>query len=391
MDRRGKRSRRARTGPADPSSPLPRDVVRAVAWLREHLAEPVTLEQLAAAGEVRPRTLETHFRQFLGTSPHALARCMRLAHARRQLLSAESKADVTTVALASGFSQPGRFAGEYRSRYGELPSQTLRRARRAGTEGEVDDEALRISWRALPSAFTVAPAQCSAALDDASAAQALAPTYALPKAIAAWCLRQQTAQSFRSARLEDGPLPCRLAFEACSLAPDDALVLTLAAGALTLSGRLEEAEQLVERALAIDPWAPWAWLRRGWLSAYQGDADAAIRELKVTLQLMPFEPIRHLTFIGIAGAHFQAGRYERAALWAREGVQACPESFWASRIVAAAAVHAGARAEARRVVRQIRRRDPELTVAEAREAWPFRPDFMARLGDGLATAGLPPG
>jgi tetratricopeptide (TPR) repeat protein len=148
---------------------------------------------------------------------------------------------------------------------------------------------------------------------------------------------------------------------------------------------------MIQRALAIDPWAPWGWLRRGWLSAYHGDPDLAIRDLKIALQLMPFEPIRHLIFIGIAAAHFEAGRYERAASWARDGVEACPGSFWASRIVAAAATHAGARAEARRVVREIRRRDPDLTVSEAREAWPFPRHFMDRLGDGLATAGLPKG
>ena len=32
---------------------------------------------------------------------------------------------------------------------------------------------------------------------------------------------------------------------------------------------------------------------------------------------------------------------------------------------------------------------PDLTVAEARQAWPFTPEFMSRLGDGLEIAGLP--
>jgi AraC-like DNA-binding protein len=393
MNGRNMKSSVKGTKPLESSSPLPGDVVRAVAWLREHPSEPVALDQLAATAGVRPRTLEAHFRQFLGTTPRALARRMRLANARRQLLSADSAADVTRIALASGFNQPGRFAGEYRGAFGELPSQTLRRARSgcAGSDDGIDDEALRISWRAVPAAFTVAPDQCTAALEGTFAAQALAPSYALPKAIAAWCLRQRTAQGFRSANAEDGELSCRLAYEASALAPDDALVLTLAAGALTLAGQLDEADQMIERALAIDPWAPWGWLRRGWLSAYHGDPDLAIRDLKIALQLMPFEPIRHLILIGIAAAHFEAGRYERAASWARDGVEACPGSFWASRIVAAAATHAGARAEARRVVREIRRRDPDLTVTEAREAWPFPRDFMDRLGDGLATAGLPKG
>jgi predicted Zn-dependent protease len=106
-------------------------------------------------------------------------------------------------------------------------------------------------------------------------------------------------------------------------------------------------------------------------------------------ELMPLEPLRHTAFIGIGCAHFAAGRYDRAAVWARSGVDAFPGSFWGERLVVAAAVHAGARAEARRTARNLLRKDPELTVAVARRAWPFPPHFMARLADGLAIAGMP--
>jgi hypothetical protein len=104
---------------------------------------------------------------------------------------------------------------------------------------------------------------------------------------------------------------------------------------------------------------------------------------------MPFEPVRHLAFIGIGCAHFSAGRYEQAARWVTSGIEASPGSFWAARIAAAAAVHAGARTQGRRVVRSLLRRDPGLTVALAYRAWPFPPGFMARIADGLAAAGLP--
>ena len=49
----------------------------------------------------------------------------------------------------------------------------------------------------------------------------------------------------------------------------------------------------------------------------------------------------------------------------------------------------GAQAEARRLGRQLIRKDPCLTVSQARRAWPFTPSFMSRLGDGLEIAGLP--
>ena len=48
---------------------LPADLVRALDWLRSHLSEPVDLDLLASVAGVRPRTLESHFKTFLGTTP----------------------------------------------------------------------------------------------------------------------------------------------------------------------------------------------------------------------------------------------------------------------------------------------------------------------------------
>lgn len=84
-----------------------------------------------------------------------------------------------------------------------------------------------------------------------------------------------------------------------------------------------------------------------------------------------------------------AGRYQRAAVRAGSGVEAFPAAFWGKRIVIASAFHAGNRAESRRRAKGLLRKDPNLTVALARPAWPFRPAFMEQLADGLAAAGIP--
>jgi len=364
--------------------------VRALSWLRQHLCETPSLEVLAAVAGVRPRTLEAHFARYVGRTPLGVARALRLAHARRVLADSTNDADVTTVAQASGFSQPGRFAGDYRRAFGELPSQTRQRARLlAGANDTADDEAARLSFGALQATFAVAARPCERALAAAARASELAPGYALPKAISAWCLGQRIAQRLGPVGPDDDTTSCRLAREAGRLAPHDSLVLTLSAGALALAAQLEEADRLVERAVAVDPWSPWARLRRGWLSAYLGDNAAALRELRATLQLMPFEPIRHLAFIGMGCAWFGAGHYQQAAQWARDGVNSFPDSYWGLRVAAAAAWHAGARPDARRMVGVLRRNDPELTVAVVLGAWAFPADFMDRLGEGLARAGLP--
>jgi AraC-like DNA-binding protein len=366
---------------------LPGDLVRALSWLHHHLDEPVQLDTLAQIAGVRPRTLEAHFRQFLATTPLGWVRQARLARARRRFLAASANETVTSIALESGFGQLGRFAGQYSLHYGESPSKTLRRAKTArGGDNDVDDEALRLTWLALPAAFTVAAAECNVALESLARAQELAPHYCLPKALAAWCYGQRAAQHFGSTTNEDRILASQLAEDALKLAPDDSMVLTLCSGAFVLAHRTDEADRLIERALAIDPWSPLAHSRLCWLSVYQGDIAGALRGFR---RLMPYESVRHTAFIGIGCAHFAAGRYDRAAIWAKNGVEASPGSFWGERIVVAATAHAGARAEAHRAAQNLRRKDPELTLEVAMNAWPFPREFMTRLTDGLAIAGLP--
>lgn len=375
------------------STALPADVVRAVDWLRGHLSEPIQLDQLAEISGVRPRTLETHFKLFLKTTPLGWVRRMRLARARQELVGSGPETTVTNAALSSGYSQLGRFAAEYRKAFGELPSKTIERTRRSvASNSDMDlDEAMRLTLTALPFAFAVAPKPCSTALEELGRPQELAPTYALPKAVAAWCWAQRGAHRFSSSPDHDRKRARALADEAYHLAPHDPLTLTLSSGALVLGHQLQEAERRLERALALDPWLAYAWARRGWMSAYLGDSDSAVREFATAIHLTPFEPLRHLSLIGMGCAYFSAGRYDRAVLWVQSGIEASPGSFWAQRVAVSAAALMGARAEARRQGRQLMRKDPDLTIAEARRAWPFSPAFVSRLCDGLEIAGLPRG
>jgi AraC-like DNA-binding protein len=368
---------------------LPDSLRLALAWLNQRLDEPIKLDQLATVAGVRPRTIEAHFKAHLGVTPLGWIRKTRLARARQQLLTADDDASVTQIAIHNGFAELGRFAAHYRKEFGELPSDTMKAARKNPALADVDDEALRLTWRAFASAFMVAPEANRAALEDIDRALQLAPHFALPKAIAAWCWSQRAAHGFSTTPQQDRATALRYCDEASRMASRDGTALSLCSGALTLSRRLNEADRLGERALAIEPWSPWAWVRRGWLSAYQGDHDGAVRELQMTLHLMPFEPIRHLAFIGIGCAHFNAGRYERAANWVQSGTESVPDSFWADRVRVAAIAHTGAHSEARRLARSLLRRDRNLTVHDALTAWPFPQAFMHRLGEGLQLAGVP--
>jgi AraC-like DNA-binding protein len=107
----------------------PRDVKRAKEYIHANLAAPLNLAQLAAAAGVAGRTLLQHFRDFHGVSPMRYVRELRMQRVREELESG-APAQVFGCALRWGFAHLGRFAIEYRRRFGESPSATLARGRR---------------------------------------------------------------------------------------------------------------------------------------------------------------------------------------------------------------------------------------------------------------------
>jgi AraC-like DNA-binding protein len=114
-------------GIANQGTVLPRSVRRALDLMCAEPGRVLTLGELAAIAGVSPRTLQRQFRTFLGETPQAALRAIRLERARRDLLRASRMTTVADVALRCGFLHLGRFSVEYRGRYGEKPSQTLRR------------------------------------------------------------------------------------------------------------------------------------------------------------------------------------------------------------------------------------------------------------------------
>jgi len=105
-----------------------RDVKRAVEYIHGCLAQPITLPDLVAASAVPGRTLLKHFRDFHGVSPMRYVRNQRLDRVRSEL-SAGRAQGVAASALRWGLAHAGRFAIDYRKRFGETPSTTLARGR----------------------------------------------------------------------------------------------------------------------------------------------------------------------------------------------------------------------------------------------------------------------
>jgi transcriptional regulator GlxA family with amidase domain len=74
------------------------------------------------------RGLQTAFRRHLDTTPGTALKEARLSAVHEELVrTAPGAARVADIAHRFGFAHLGRFAAEYRARFGELPKETLRR------------------------------------------------------------------------------------------------------------------------------------------------------------------------------------------------------------------------------------------------------------------------
>jgi len=88
-----------------------------------------SLRELCMTLGVPGRSLRSWCVQYLGMSPIRYLRLRRMKLVRRALCSARpSDAGVAAVARRHGFTDPGRFAANYRQLFGELPSATLKRS-----------------------------------------------------------------------------------------------------------------------------------------------------------------------------------------------------------------------------------------------------------------------
>lgn len=107
-----------------------RIVIRADEYLRAHIDRPIYTEELCDALAVSASALAEAFRAVFGVSPHRFLKLRRMSMVRAALRAYEGPMPlVKSIALAHGFWHLGQFAHDYRETFGEMPSETLARAR----------------------------------------------------------------------------------------------------------------------------------------------------------------------------------------------------------------------------------------------------------------------
>jgi len=99
---------------------------RASEFLRTHAEHGVRIGEVSRAAGISERAFRNAFHREHGLSPKQYELRERLLGARRALCDGPASITVTSVASQYGFFELGRFAGVYKSVFGESPSQTIR-------------------------------------------------------------------------------------------------------------------------------------------------------------------------------------------------------------------------------------------------------------------------
>jgi len=97
-----------------------------IAYLEEHLHEPLSLHQLEAMSHYSRRALQYAFLERLGCSPTQWIRTMRLERARRWLQQPQPGETVTRIAQACGYRSMNLFSMDFQQRFHVKPSELLR-------------------------------------------------------------------------------------------------------------------------------------------------------------------------------------------------------------------------------------------------------------------------
>lgn len=99
-------------------------VEQVVRWMREHLDEELSMEEMAAQAGVSPFHFLRTFRRFTGVTPALFLSALRLEEAKRLLLTTERS--VTDICFDVGYSSLGTFTTRFTQLVGLSPARLRR-------------------------------------------------------------------------------------------------------------------------------------------------------------------------------------------------------------------------------------------------------------------------
>lgn len=268
---------------------------------------------------------------------------------------------------------------------------TLRKAEIERTRRKRPDslDAYDLYLRALPFAFTAMPLDADKALESLNRAIELEPDYAAVHALIAWCHEQR----YLRGGLHDETKRAALEHARAAIAAggDDASALATAAFVIAVvEYDFKTATAAFDQSFRLSSSSALALGFSSIVRAWMGDDAVAVDQAERAIRLSPFDPLLYLPYIGLAYAHFAAGRFAEAADAASRAAQSNPRFTMPYVLHAAALANLGNPEQARAVADRVRELEPSLTVSTAiRSARFANPDSTAELRDALLLAGLP--
>jgi TolB-like protein len=219
----------------------------------------------------------------------------------------------------------------------------------------------------------------------------LDPEFASAYAMAGWCYFWRKINGWLTDRALEIAEGERLIRRAVELGQDDAIALARGGHGLGhLVGDLDTGIALIEKGLALDPNSATTWFLGGFLHAFAGEADVAIKHFEHAMRLSPRDPEMFRIQAGMAFAHLLAGRFDEASSWAEKSFRDLPTFLFVVSIIAASHSLAGRLAEAQRAMDHLRELDPTLRISNLKDWIPLRgQENVERFAHGLRRAGLP--
>ncbi|HXV31678.1 MAG TPA: AraC family transcriptional regulator [Sinorhizobium sp.] len=107
----------------------PHQIGRAVAWLKEHYARPLRIDELASRVSMSVSSFHHHFKAITAMSPLQYQKQLRLQEARRLML--EEHLDAGDAGHKVGYESSSQFSREYARHFGEPPMRDIGRVRRS--------------------------------------------------------------------------------------------------------------------------------------------------------------------------------------------------------------------------------------------------------------------
>jgi adenylate cyclase len=182
--------------------------------------------------------------------------------------------------------------------------------------------------------------------------------------------------------------PAALAARAAELDDSDPWA-HLALGYVALTRRrTDEAVEEFQRALEFNPNFAAAHGYLGFVLALNGQSEQAIDHIEQAIRMSPHDPQNAIFNVGLAGAHYLAGRYTEAVSCGRRAMQQRFGLTNGHRIYIASLAQAGQIDEARAALARLQELQPENSIAWIERNIPYTPGPMVKFLEGMRKAGL---